>query len=382
MKTHHTADSIPAAELSGYATELTAWRLLSDVSQSLLRLHESGKAHGHVVLSEIMLKDAHFALSEGSQPSTPAADIWQLGACIHEFITGTTPFGGKGMQGQTALSPLPSFSPSKASTELSLLMQQCLAYEESARISIKEVADVAQRELQRCQAYHADKEHLKYHHPQNRTTRMKNYAFWPEAMATLLLFFLLAMPQAASAQVDAEMQKLVRLTTSMRQQGNRQKVLGELLADKHWTMMDELPRHTGECSFRDKVSMFGINGIANEIASREKGIVNVGGRFRDSRNANYPYSFVELTARARQTISYTVTEHKGTQQVAIIPFDAKQKYSATFYVDGVKVQPASTAAGTTYFVFTASKKGTYEFRISNDGTANASFAVITYNSGK
>lgn len=380
MKIINTVDSLYASEIAGYTTEQTIWHFVRDVAEALVRLHKNRHIHGSVSLENVSIGADSFVLAESSREGSPSDDIWQLGACMYELLTGNIPFGGKGREGQTKFSPLPSFGETIASTRLSQLIQRCLIHDESQRITTTEIYEIAKEELLNQSKYHSDMERLKYQKPQNRKIRMKNYGFWPEIMTIMLLLIMLAVPTHMSAQVDNEMQELIQLTTSMRNQSNRQKVLEKLLNDTHWAIMDELKRHTNECMFRDPVKMFGMNSIANEIAQREKGIVNVGGRFRDSRNPKYPYSFIERTAKAKRTISYQVYGHTGTQQVAIIPFDAKQKYTVSITVGGKEIKPTNEKDGILYFTFNASSSDYYDFSIFNDKSENASFVIITFNS--
>lgn len=211
---------------------------------------------------------------------------------------------------------------------------------------------------------------------------MKTYKFWPEAMALIVLLIMFALPHNLAAQTDAEMEKLIRLTTTMRTQSKRSAVLAELKSDPKWTLMDELAVSKGECRNGDKVKMFGLHSIAAEIAQREKAVVNSGGRFRHSADGKHPYSFVELTAKPGATISYTVKGHRGTQQIAVVPFDAKQSYTVSATADGRKAMPSSVKGGVSYVTTKVGKNGAYSFEIKNQGKSNASFAVITYNSGK
>ena len=380
MRRNNTADNISARSLAGYITELTLWRFVKDIACQLTPLHEVKKAHGVITLSNIMVSGKEFLLGNGNGTGSTSSDIWNLGACIFELVTGNAPFGGKGHEGQNELSPLPSFSETKASKSLSTLTKQCLNFKENDRISVKEIVTIAEKELSVIEQYVSNNENLKYMKPQNRHIRMTTYNFWPEVMASIAIIVMLTIPQTVSAQYNAEMEKLIRLTATMRDQGKRTQVLNELKADTKWTLMDELEFDANECTYGDKVNMFGINDIANEIAQREKGIINVGGRFKHSADPNFQYSFIELTAKAGKTIQYNVKGHKGSQQIAIVPFDKKQSYTAVFITDGKELKAHTIKDGISYYTVAVGKRGNYEFEITNTGTKNASFAVITYNS--
>lgn len=379
MRQSNTADRMTAHDMAGHATEMATWRFVHDASVQLSALHNEGHSHGNLTLGNVLVEGKTFTLADAKGGGHASDDVWQLGACIYELLTGGLPFGGQGREGQNRQSPVPVFNESSASRALSVLTARCLAYDASERPSAKEIAATSAQELQRCERYFADTENLKYRKPQNRRIRMKTYTFWPEAMTVLVLLVMLALPQRASAQYNAEMEKLIQLTTTMRNQSKRAYVLKELKDDDKWTLMDELKRDANECTYGDKVNMFGINDIAAEIAQREKGIVNVGGRFKHSADGKHHYSFIELTALAGTSIYYSVAGHTGTQQVAVVPFDAKGKYTATFYSDGKEVKAHTVKDEIAYFTVNVGKYGKYEFEIANNDTKNASFAVITYN---
>lgn len=381
MRKGNIVDNIPAKNIVGSITELTIWRFVKDIASQLLSIHEAKKTHGDVSLDNITISGKEFFLASGNGKGSYSDDVWNLGACIHELVTGNAPFGGKGREGQCELSPLPSFSESIASKSLSSLTKRCLEYNDTDRISTKEVVAIAEKELSKVEQYVSNKENLKYKKPQNRQIRMKTYNFWPEVMACIVIMITLAIPQTVSAQYNAEMEKLIRLTITMRDQKNRTQVLNELKADTKWTLMDELDLDANECTYEDKVNMFGINDIAIEIAQREKGIINVGGRFKHSADPNFQYSFIELTAKAGTSILYNVKGHKGTQQIAIIPFDKNQSYTAVFITDGEEQRAHAIQDGVSYYTVAVGRRGNYEFEITNTGTKNASFAIITYNSG-
>lgn len=381
MSKCNTADSISAKYLVGCITELTLWRFVKDIAGQLARIHENNRSHGNVTLSNITITEKDFLLGDGNGKGSDSADIWNLGACIYELVTGLVPFGGRGRAGQSELSPIPTFSEAKASSPLNLLTKRCLEYKEADRISAKEIVAIAEKELSVTEQYVSDIENLKYRKPQNRRVRMKTYNFWPEAMACIAIMIMLAIPQKVAAQYNAEMEKLIRLTTTMRDQKQRTYVLNELKDDTKWTLMDELQVDANECTYKDKVNMFGINDIAAEIAQREKGTVNVGGRFKHSADGKHNYSFIELTAKAGTSILYQVCSHIGTQQVAIVPFDKNQAYSAVFFLaNGKEIKAHAVKDGISYFtVPIGNKTANYSFEITNKGSMNAAFAVITYN---
>lgn len=379
MKRKNIADNIKARNIAGHATEMTVWRFVRDISMLLSQMHGEGKSHGALTLDNILIQGKSFILLDGKGNGSAADDVWQLGACIYELVTGCIPFGARGRRGQTADSPLPAFSGAKASSHLSDLTVRCLAFTEKERITAREIQTIADEQLQYCEKYYSDMENLKYKKPQNRQIRMKTYGFWPETMVVILFIAMLLTPQWAVAQQNEKMRKLIRLTLTMRDQSKRSEVLKELKDDDSWTLMDELKMDQNECSYSDIVNMFGMNDIAAEIAQREKGIVNAGGRFKHSADGRHHYSFIELTAIAGKTISYNVVGHQGEQLIAVVPFDAKNRYTAICYSDGKEYKAQMVKDCISYFTVRVGRNGNYEFEISNNDKKNASYVVITYN---
>lgn len=379
MKGHNTEDRIVLADIAGYATELTVWRFIADITAQLLSLRGREHQGGCLSLDSVVADGKRFILEKPCNVSDEADVVWALGACIYELFAGAVPFGGRGRDGQTSTSPLPSFGEAMASESMNRLMQQCLSCNKSARPKLTDILDIAKKGLPECESFHTDVENLKFKKPQNRKIRMKSYSYWPEAMSCIILLLFMGLTQNVHAQDDAEMVRLIRLTTMMRDQSKRAEVLKELKADTKWTLMDELDIDFNECTYGDQVDMFGINDIAAEIAQRERGIVNVGGRFRNSADGVHHYSFIELTAKAGTSVTFSVWNHKGVQKVAIIPFDIGQDYSASFFTEGDELKAETIKDGISFYSFKVGKRGHYEFQITNEGSKNASFAVITYN---
>lgn len=382
MSNSNIDDKFLARDIAGYATEGRAWTMLHELAGQLITLHSKHQAHGDISLDTIVLSEGHFQLSESTgMGGSVEDDIWYLGQCVYELLMGTLPFGGQGRQGQTALSSLPSFAENTASRQLSSLVNRCLSYDPSSRPAAQEVADVSAACLKEYQQ-ECQPENLKTLKPQNLKTRMRTYHFWPETMGVVIFMLMMLFPANMFAQNNEEIEKLIRLTTTMRKQSKRAEVLKALKNDTRWTLMDEIPVDFNECTYGDKVEMFGVNDIAKEIAQTDKGILSTGGRFKHSADGVHAYSFIEITVKAGRQVQYNVKDHKGRQEIAIVPFDAKQKYKAVVLCDGKESGACATRDEVSYFTVSPGKHGNYHFRIENQGTKNASFVIITYNPGK
>lgn len=388
MSRHDTEDKISAAVLAGYTTELTVWRFVHDMAQTFVgRSKEKGnreKGCGFRCLEDVLIEGKQFKLQTTDCSSQSADDIWNLGACVYRLLMGGEPFGGRGREGQTPQSPLPRFNETDYSKELSDVVAQCLAYDAASRPSAEALLKKADEMSTKLRTYVSDKSNLSAKSPINRKRRQSTYSFWPETMIVFILALFCSLPITVHAQTDVEMEKLMNVVTMMRDQSNRSKALSILKNDSLWTLMDELTRNTNECSFADEVNMFGVNDIALEIANSRKPILNSGSSFKNSADGIHKYSFIELTAKAMRKITFCVEGHKGVQQVVIIPFNTKQKYAASITHKGKKITSSSTAEGVSSFTFRLGNAAhtDYWFEISNQGTKNASYVVITYNSGK
>lgn len=376
MKLRDTEDS-PLTMLSivGYCTEMTLWNYVHDIAECIKEKPVK------IDVSDVWLKDSEFEL-KSAQPVSQGDAIWYLGCSLYYLATGLPPFGAADLCELQMSTPVPVISPTHYSETLCNLVSRCMTMDTSGRPDIDEIIEISKKQIQIIMKRRTDHSELRVKVQQKASVLNDKVHFWKESMVTLLLIVMFSIPVLNYAQDNPEMDKIVRLTQSLRQSSNRQTVLNELMNDTQWTLMDELKFHSNECSYSDKVSMFGMNDIAREIARKEKGIVNHGNRFKHSADDKHPYSFVELTVKKGMEVSYMVEKHAGTQYIIVVPFDAKQAYTVKGNGGTKGVVAQKKADGNMYMTLTPDSKGSYTFSITNDGKKNAAFVVITYNSKK
>lgn len=400
-----TEDKLTAEAIAGYATELTVWRFINQIAAAIGASHTQGKACGLKRLEDVVIEGKNFKLQiVATCNQTPAEDIWNLGACVYRLLMGEDPFGGRGRDGQTMLSPLPHLSEAEYSAELSEMMTSCLEYDSEKRPSATEILNTSQEMVEKCAAFARDLNNLAMYNPKNRQRRMNYYSFWPEAMAMLIIVALLALPLCVSAQKlpqagsntsknemlthnNSEIKNLINAVTKLRDKKKREAVRKYLASDSLWTRMNELEYDDNECTIEDDVEMFGINHVASQVEMSRRGKLNAGNRFTNSADGIHKYSFNEFTVKAGKEVTYSVKSHKGKQFVAIVPFNKNQKYATVIWTKKQKVTPykynsGGTTDGISYLTIDLAGANEYWFSIKNNGTDNASFVVITYNSGR
>lgn len=184
-------DRVYAVELAGYCNELTAWRILRDVSGDLL------SQTGPVSPSLIKVNDDGFDLSreqgdvdtgsfeapEVSRGSrSEASAVWSLAASVFYIVMGCEVMNGKGGKGQHATSKVPYMRSEFA--KMSDLVQRCLQYRPEVRPSMKEVNEIATEQYNICVEVisRGPKFREKPTTVADDTTIDKELAFWQEPM--------------------------------------------------------------------------------------------------------------------------------------------------------------------------------------------------------
>lgn len=373
MKRKDTEDRITAESIAGYATELAIWRYVYQIANIINTKPCSFS------LKDIIIEDENFVLST-CKTSNPADAVWYLGSSAYQLITGLKAFGGKGLKELSAEIRIPKISMEGFSAELSDLISQCLVFDEKIRCDVNYIINLSKDKIIDMEKKVSTKSSLSTRKQNKAAIVNDSVHFWKEAMVAVLIL-LSFFPVNIMAQGNPELEKLAALTESMRNQKNRNNVLSELMKDDKWTLMDELKYDKNECTYKDKVNMFGMNDIAREIKRKEKSIVKNGGRFVHSADGKHAYSYIEITVKAKSSVTYEVKGHKGMQHIVTVPFDKKQMYSVSG--NGArKVTASKDEKGLARMVVSPASNGSYTFEIKNEGKKNASFVVITYNSGK
>lgn len=143
--------------LNGFAGEETAWKVFADISSELAGIHSSGKAYGNIKASSILFDGAGcFHLAHKEMCSIPgetiASDIWALGAAVFKLLMGVPVFWGRGEEGQTVTSPIPTFRKDRYDEALGNLVGKCLSFLPEERPSAEIVSKEAAAGLDRCRS--------------------------------------------------------------------------------------------------------------------------------------------------------------------------------------------------------------------------------------
>lgn len=146
----------------------------------------------------------------------------------------------------------------------------------------------------------------------------------------------------------------------------------------NWTMMDELALDkNGECTTKEPVDVFGLNDIGFGILKRRGGVTNTGGRFRDGRDPQYKYSFIEITVRKGATVNYQISGREGEQLFAIVPYETDAQFSGT-----ISNGESFLDNGICYIRLKQKikKNDAFTLTLTNLSGKNMAFVLINYNS--
>ena len=181
-----------AADLAGHCNELTAWRIIKQVSGQLM-------SHSTMPVSPFNIKineDGSFALVENAVAEadtfmapeatkaapTEAGQVWSLAASVFYLVMGCQIMNGKGGKGQHATSKVPYMRSEFA--KLSELVQQCLQYRPELRPSAKEVNEMSSEQYKQC--LEVVSRGPKFREKTDTADKTKDIdnelAFWPEPM--------------------------------------------------------------------------------------------------------------------------------------------------------------------------------------------------------
>lgn len=181
-----------AADLAGHCNELTAWRILKEVSEDMLQnktltinpycIAIDNEGGFSLFQTEVTPDQKGFEAPEVfNRTNTEASAVWSLAASLFFIVMGCQVMNGKGGRGQDEHSRIP-YMRSKL-PQLSELIQKCLHFHPECRPSLQKVHEVAVKEFQRCTE-------IVSRGPRFRENSTKSFeevtdsvfAFWPEAM--------------------------------------------------------------------------------------------------------------------------------------------------------------------------------------------------------
>lgn len=147
-----------AADLAGHCNELTAWRILKEVSEEMVSQKAMNVSPFHIAIngdgSFSLLQPESTDLNGFEAPetvignATEASSVWSLAASLFFVVMGCQVMNGKGGLGQNEQSKVPYMR--SELPQLSELVQRCLHFRPENRPSMQKVHDVAAKEFQRC----------------------------------------------------------------------------------------------------------------------------------------------------------------------------------------------------------------------------------------
>lgn len=184
---------ITLRDIAGFCPEEAIWKMIVDLGQSIKDNHQCPLSPDEVIidgmsflLGEKSSDRFQFLAPECTNEAScgQAQLVWSLGALIYYASSGRILFGGNGSiyQKNHPNVLLPSLR--KSHQSLTALMQQCLQYDPSSRISINKLIDEAQRGLGSCRK--TMRGHCKSTEesaPSSANQRKEN---WPEEMIEMI----------------------------------------------------------------------------------------------------------------------------------------------------------------------------------------------------
>lgn len=365
--------------IAGYMTERAVWQLIGFITAPDNDCHADD-----ITADNIAINGNTFSFIRHNAPHAGDAPdkVWAIGSLAFYALMGMHVFDGKGQQSASA--EVPYISSAHCSNTLSELLHRCLAFDATQRPTLTELNSAATENANRDY-----KPKRRIATQQGKSYKTSIVGFWPEEMAmTILLLvasFMLPTPMAAQTGTPKEMTAIINRCLQLRSATNANKVAREFLFDTEWTLMDEIDiDRNGECTTKDKVSMFGINDMGYRIAKRQGGVVNTGGRFRNGQDERYRFSFIEITAKKGHTVSYEITGRKGLQQFAVIPYDRKAAFSVAASRNGKPFGSSVMKDDVCYVRLSQRVAKADRFRISikNSSGKNMAFIIVNYNPGK
>lgn len=400
----NTDETLNAGELAGHCSEMTAWRILMDVSQALQSDSNTPVCPALIAIQEdgsfSLVKPSEsfelrgFAAPEANQsPATEASSVWSLAASIFYVVMGRQVMNDKGGAAQHESSKLPFMRSSWPL--LSETVQRCLSFHPEQRPTLTEIHELASQRYNLCMELIKKGpkfQEKKSGNDQNESQTMRNLAFWPETMKKALLALIFVFSAAiVSAQqaIDQETQHLIDIVSSIRKAEPQQREQAwnsasqALSTDKSWTIMDEIQPHKSECRLTDRsVQWFAINRILTSKMGYEANQVR--GDFNNGENPDFNYSLIERSIKAGETASYDLKSREGEQAFVLVPFDTQTKLEAEVTRGGTTLAKGTKKAdGNVYIVIGKDKNvkasDVLNLVVTNKSDKSCAYVLINHN---
>lgn len=387
-------EKIYASELAGFCTESTAWRLLKELSATLIKegirpVNPYGIEINDDGLFSLMPADVtaypdfDAPEADGQRP-TESNIVWSLAATIFYIVMGCQVMNGKGQKEGSKLPYMRSEWP-----ELSELVQQCLQFHPERRPSLHEIHEKATQHYQRCLDEIKKGPKLKTTETASPTeTKESIITFWPETMKkilTLLSIIIITIGYTyAQTKIDTELQRLTKTVASLRQSDKStwDDALKTFQQDSLWTTMDELAKDENEYWLIGD-QHFKLNAILNQCSNHDKKMVR--GDFLNGNDPHYNYSLTERGVKRLSSVSYEMSYREGRQTFVIMPYIATpEKIEAKAYLNNTPVGETTISNGNVVLNINASIKKSDILRlvITNLGNDDMPVVIINHNTRK
>lgn len=161
-------------------------------------------------------------------------------------------------------------------------------------------------------------------------------------MRKSLLLFLFLLPLHTSAQeanLDEEMQRLVRAVCLLRgaDEATYNRIGAQLTEDQKWTPMNETGAlQPQECRPSENIPGFKLNRLLSQIAGKRK-YVSSHGDMLNGTDKRYDYSLYERSVRAHETAVYPLKGREGRQWFVLVAFNQNVDLTASVHVDGQEI---------------------------------------------
>lgn len=199
-----------------------------------------------------------------------------------------------------------------------------------------------------------------------------------------LAFAAVSLPAFSQKKPDGELRALVQAVCQLRSSGAKEAVKQTLLANEHWTPMNETRgAREGECK-PGEATRFELNAMLSAIG-RERKYVTTHGDMLNGEDPRYDYSLYEHAVYAGQTVTYTLKGREGRQWFVIVPYQENGIKEASLQVDGEAPRLFQSGENGTLVLYLNTPKlqrnQTLTLKVSG-GASNQSFVILNHNSRK
>ena len=188
---------------------------------------------------------------------------------------------------------------------------------------------------------------------------------------------------------DKELVSLTGMVKILRNptEENYNKAKQLLIADKKWTLMDELKDlNDAECFLSKKTKRFNLEPLINGVLAERYGKNISRGDFLNGEDPRFDYSLIEKGIKAKKKVKYTFQGRVGKQDFVIIPCDPTSVLSIKFSKgsSALKTIQQKGKDGCIYLRIDVKLKSTDKItlEIENKSNNNVAIALLNHNTRK